>query len=169
MELFLACAAVVRQDPPLPLRAFVNRVVFFENFILFVKTFSKPFEKGDPSSSLINQPPKIEDSVCLSQKIETGLNLSMKSIDQHCNQKSFVSTKHQDNCGLQVAVLLFPIVSCVSEKSEFLLLRGIHLQLLEESMERIRALEPETEKWKAESVKLQETSNFSKERANTAL
>ena len=36
-------------------------------------------------------------------------------------------------------------------------------------MERIRALEPETEKWKAESVKLQETSNFSKERANTAL
>lgn len=36
-------------------------------------------------------------------------------------------------------------------------------------MERIRALEPETEKWKAESVKLQETNNFSKERANTAL
>ena len=99
---------------PLPLRASVNRVVFFQNFKLFVKTFSKPFEKGDPSSSLINQPPKIDDFVCLSQKFETGLNLSMKSIDQHCNQKSFVSTKHQDNCGLQVAILLFPIVSCVS-------------------------------------------------------
>ena len=42
-------------------------------------------------------------------------------------------------------------------------------KLLEESMERISALETETEKLKAESVKLQETNNLLKERANTAL
>ena len=42
-------------------------------------------------------------------------------------------------------------------------------KLLEESMERISALETETEKLKAESVQLEETNNLLEERANAAL
>ena len=128
---------------------------------LLADLIKKQYELDLAKQTSSNRAKEIETlKVQLAQKDEESGSLFLKNMQM---------TKHRDEAVKNLAALEEEMKMQEEKLAKKCTDVDESCKLLEENRERIRALETETEKLKAENVKLQEMNNFAKERANTAL